>query len=1001
VLALTSDSTASGLFKSVEPVASSLSGKKLSSTSTIYDSAGRVAETDNSSGLSTGTLYYPNGQVQYSGILSEVSKDLGAGNWETLDPSQIFDSYSYYQYDKTDNLPTGAVSYDIVTDAKGHTTKTYKDVLGREIKTVYDDGSFTQTLYSVGDQAISGFDLTPTIPAGGSETIKIAQRKSSDPIVATICVYDAAGRLTDEYLPAVADPLNSNTTTRPHWHYTYDANGNELSQTDPKGHTTSFTYDEFGNRTSRTLPGGESESWTYDSFGRMLTHIDFKGQSTKYIYDNSSSHGGQLIEEDRFTGAVTSTPDEKTVYIYDLLGRQAEVDEYSGSTQTRATITTYDPITGNIASETSPEGTINYEYDPATGQHTRTFTTNNDTHYDYDVQGRLSHVTVVKLNGVMLSTPQVTTYTYDADSDLKTVTNDNATATSSDDLLTNYTYDDLNRLTDETVTRGSSAIFSEHYILSSNGERTHVSESREDGSTLNIDWTYDALNRLTDEVYDSSDNSEDFSAHYTFDLAGNRINKTQTGYQADTITSQYNDRDELTEETSSNSGETDFGYDDNGSMITQDHGSEHDTYTWDLRNRMSSATVDGVTTNYAYDNDNVRVAKISGGNTELFLNDKLNPTGYAKILEEKTSATSAPTRSYVLGLDIIAQRDTGGSIIDLVKDGHGTTRALIDSSGVIVARYNFNAYDNPIGFTESTTTDYYAPDGISDPETGFINQINRYSDRETDQFISRDPIIFGAGSWQNANLHLYVGGNPVNYTDSNGQFLDGLIGLMLVAGGRFTFEVANFATRLAPAIVTATSVAGAVFLASTIDLALEQTGFLPRNDYMPYVWGISGAIFSAGLTLQEMSSMTAEVTAPIRGSSNGKFINGIQANAESASAGYPLPPYSPNTLAAEGTVSEDADLVRLYTPGSSSSSGRWVMPRSQTQGLSLQELKSKFSLPFLPTNYSEVGATGNPARVGIAGTPYGGIGGGVQVELLNSRIATFKDMGAIPPGGIP
>jgi RHS repeat-associated protein len=793
VLALTADSTASGLFKSVEPAASLLSGKKLSSTNTIYDSAGRVAETDNSSGLSTGTIYYPNGQVQYSGVLSEVSKDLGAGNWETLDPSQIFDSYSYYQYDKTDNLLTGAVSYNAVTDANGHTTKTYKDVLGREIKTVYDDGSFTQTLYSVGDQAISGFDLTPTIPAGGSETIKIAQRKSSDPIVAAICVYDAAGRLTDEYLPDVADALNRGTMTRPHWHYTYDANGNELSQTDPKGHTTSFTYDALGNRTSRTLPGGESESWTYDSFGRMLTHVDFKGQSTKYIYDNSSSHGGQLLEEDRFTGAVDSTPDEKTVYIYDLLGRQAEVDEYSGSTLTRATVTTYDPITGNIASVTSPEGTINYEYDPTTGQYTRTYTANNDTHYDYDVQGRLSHVTVTKLNGQTVNL--VTTYTYDSVGDLQSVTDPNGVATT-------YGYDDLNRLIDETVAKGSRNIFTQHFDLLSNGDREDVLEKRYDNSgnlfsTTKVAWTYDADDRLTSETRDEGNdgiqNGGDYTDTYSFDLAGNRITKVHdaAGTSSDeSVTSSYNSDDQLTSSDSTNdANDSGYAYDADGNMISVTSNGAVKKYVWDLRNRLIGydANGDGDTADtgdatYSYDNDGNRVSKtVVGQGTTYYVVDTNNPTGYAKAIEEKSSPSSAPTRSYILGRDVIGQ--SNGTVIYLVKDAHGTTRTVTDASGLVISNttYDYDAFGNAIDFNPSTAlTVWLNPDGTYDAENGLTNQNARETDRSIGRFISGDNINISPGDWQNANLYLYVGGNPISGIDPSGH--DSLLEILAVTG---------------------------------------------------------------------------------------------------------------------------------------------------------------------------------------------------------------------------
>ncbi len=118
-------------------------------------------------------------------------------------------------------------------DADNHHADTYKDALGRVVKTIYDDGSFTQTIYSVGDQAISGYDLTPTIPAGGSEAIQIAQHKSADTNVPyTIDIYDRGGNLIAVSSPAVADALNSGAMTRPYTQYAYNASGNEIEQID-------------------------------------------------------------------------------------------------------------------------------------------------------------------------------------------------------------------------------------------------------------------------------------------------------------------------------------------------------------------------------------------------------------------------------------------------------------------------------------------------------------------------------------------------------------------------------------------------------------------------------------------------------------------------------------------------------------------------------------------------------------------------------------------------
>lgn len=72
----------------------------------------------------------------------------------------------------------------------------------------------------------------------GQQVTKIDQEG-----IATDYFYDISGRLTDVWQPAVADALNNNTSTRPHWSYTHDRDGNQLSQTDPRGRTTSFGAD--------------------------------------------------------------------------------------------------------------------------------------------------------------------------------------------------------------------------------------------------------------------------------------------------------------------------------------------------------------------------------------------------------------------------------------------------------------------------------------------------------------------------------------------------------------------------------------------------------------------------------------------------------------------------------------------------------------------------------------------------------------------------------------
>jgi RHS repeat-associated protein len=287
-----------------------------------------------------------------------------------------------------------------------------------------------------------------------------------------------------------------------------------------------------------------------------------------------------------------------------------------------------------------------------------------------------------------------------------------------------------------------------------------VTETRDSKTTV-TDWTHDAIGRLTKEAYDSSNNAKDYVANYKFDLASNRVSKVQTGAGAESTTSLYNVRNELTS-TTTNGVTTSYGYDLNGSTLTQ--GSK--SFTWDLRGRMASFTAEGVTTVYTYDHNSVRVSKKVGtGPTRTFVNDASNPTGYSKPIEEKVNG-SVDT-SYVLGLTVLGQQNASNGYLSLMQDGRGKTRGVMNLSGVDVQPADYDAYGNALA-AGLTVTPWQNPDGYTDFESGLTQQLARSFDRETGTAVSRDPTIFGVGEYHDANLHLYVGGSPLLLGDPSG-----------------------------------------------------------------------------------------------------------------------------------------------------------------------------------------------------------------------------------------
>ena len=740
-------------------------------------------------------------------------------------------------------VASGEYQNNWTVDPLGHVSVSGQDMLANKSwSTRFNDDPgatpaavTTTTITSIGGQANAA--QGQTVPAGqGAFEREVTKVDAIG--VATESFYDAAGRLTDVWQPPVAyqstDPITAavtsppGSTAQPHWQYGYDANDNQITQTDPLVHTTTFAYDDQGRRTSRTLPDStvarpEVESWTYDSFGRALTHTDFKGQTSAEVYDTDPAHGGRLAAEYRFnagatvfSGGVLQTANaaEETAYGYDSLGRQNQVTEYAGSplVQTRQTTEQFDPITGGVVQVASNEGVVNHAYDPATGRLIRTWTGTSlgtlteDTRYGYDALGRLSSVSATTLGGSTFNAAEVTRYAYDGAGDL-------ASVTTPEGVKTSYFYDGLNRLHEETTTRpgfdtsGNPVVLpvSDYtYALRSDGLRTGVMEKTWNAagttfSTIVIGWGYDNLNRLTSETRQnqtpglSAPDVNDYTATYQFDLAGNRtqymITKPNVTGQNDTQTSAYNGDDQLTLANSTLSGTTGYGYDLNGSLTTQTHtppsgASDTQTYTWDLRNRMATATVGGATTTYGYDSDGFRVSESTGGGTRTFLPDAINPTGNEQALEERVNGTL--DRAYILGVRVEGQEDAQG-VVYLLRDGHGSTRQLADDQGRVITNlagnpllYSYDAYGSSIGFDASSarTTQLFGGDGEYDPATGMTYHDARF--RQGYRFISMDS--YGGITADPLSLHkyLYADGNPINGVDPSGHV--DLVETMTVTG---------------------------------------------------------------------------------------------------------------------------------------------------------------------------------------------------------------------------
>ena len=96
----------------------------------------------------------------------------------------------------------------------------------------------------------------------------------------TVHYYDARDRLVQTVTYRVVGGVTQTQSTS----YSYDADSNQVSVTDPNGHTTTTQYDLLDRKTLQTAPRDASSSnltqWFYDPVGNMITLDQPDGPST-------------------------------------------------------------------------------------------------------------------------------------------------------------------------------------------------------------------------------------------------------------------------------------------------------------------------------------------------------------------------------------------------------------------------------------------------------------------------------------------------------------------------------------------------------------------------------------------------------------------------------------------------------------------------------------------------------------------------------------------------
>ena len=305
------------------------------------------------------------------------------------------------------------------TDARGKQLRYTNDAFGRLVKVEeFNGGSTYTTTYEY--DVLNNLKKT-TDNAGNITTIS----------------YDSLSRKT-----GMVDPDMGT------WSYTYDLNDNLASQTDAKSQVISFTYDALNRVTLKDLPSGETDvTYSYDSApttysgqtgywaGRLAKVIDASG-THEFKYDKQ----GRVLSDTKTVDSVPYAFDRT----YDSMGRVRTLTY----PDTEVVTYTYNGF-GDIEtiSGVKSGATTNYIKDVnynASGQITFTKYGNDVTsNYTYDSN-------TLRLNNILTKKPDNTTklqdltYAFDNNGNVSTI------ADSVNAMSQNFTYDDLNRLTQAT-----------------------------------------------------------------------------------------------------------------------------------------------------------------------------------------------------------------------------------------------------------------------------------------------------------------------------------------------------------------------------------------------------------------------------------------------------------------------------------------------------------------------------------------------------------------------
>jgi RHS repeat-associated protein len=514
-------------------------------------------------------------------------------------------------------------------------------------------------------------------------------------------------------ITGITDPRNLNTD------YQRNAFGDRLTLTSPDTGTTTFTYDEAGNVKTQTDARGKTATSTYDSQNRR-TQIAYDDQTVTYTWDSCTNGIGHLCN--------LSNGSSQLAFSYDLHGRLTQHSQTVGTTI--LTVGSHYNPDGRRDQLTTPSGQL------------LAYTWQN---------GRIDAISV---NGQ----PVIDQIAFEPDGQVGSWVWGN-------NEPTQRLYDLAGRpvLIDLGVDAQSQLPEALHYTYDPAGRVTDITHAVDALADQHHD--YDGLDRLT-----TSTQGLPTSDSYAYDLSGNRTGKIHdTSAETHSIDPGSNRLQGISGPTSKT-----YSYDAAGHLT----GDGTLTYTYNAEGRRITATGPTLTASYAYNGLGQRVNKTVNGVTTLFAYDAEGHLlgeydGTGQLIQEMVWFGDLP----IAVLKPAVPPSTGIDVFYVQADHLGTPRKISrPGDNQVLWTWAGEAFGhtppnpNPTGQGDFVFNLRF-PGQYFDAETGLHYNDFRDYDPTTGRYIESDPIGLEGG----INTYAYVNGNPVNFTDPKGLFLQATI----------------------------------------------------------------------------------------------------------------------------------------------------------------------------------------------------------------------------------